>query len=93
MESELKVSVRPELLGQWLGDRLFTRCIQVDMEGPNMVQIQQIVESVLPDVPIERAASSGAGEAISLQVVDRDAFALELARQWVQSGLPRAPIL
>ena len=92
-ERELKVSVRPELLGQWLGDRLFTRCIQVDMEGPNMVQIQQIVESVLPDVPIERAASSGAENAISLQVVDRDAFALELARQWVQSGLPRAPIL
>jgi hypothetical protein len=91
-EREVKVSVRAELLDQWLSDRLFTRCIQVDAEGPNMVQIQQIVESVLPDVPIERAASPGADEPVSLQVVDRDAFALELARQWVRSGLPRSPV-
>ena len=48
-----------------------------------MVQIQQIVESVLPDVPIERAALLDAPKRTTLQVVDRDAFALELARQWV----------
>ncbi len=58
-----------------------------------MIQIQQIIESVLPDVPIERAADpKSVNSQVSLQVVDRDAFALELARQWVRSGLPRTPV-
>lgn len=33
----------------------------------------------------------GANE-FELLVVDRDAFALELAREWVRSGLPRSPV-
>jgi hypothetical protein len=75
-----------------------------------MVQVQQIVDSMLPDVPLQRrkkpekplennkangktdtkdrAQKSG----FMLQVVDRDAFALELAREWVRSGLPRTPV-
>jgi hypothetical protein len=88
-ERPVKVGVRVELLMRWLDDRFFTRCITVDSKGPTMVQIQQIVESVLSDVPIERLGE-GAG-ATALQVVDRDAFALELARQWVRTGLPRIP--
>ena len=32
-EKELKVGVRAELLGRWLGDRLFVRCIKVDISG------------------------------------------------------------
>jgi hypothetical protein len=56
-----------------------------------MSQVQQIVDSLLPDVPIER--SKKAQEAGSeVLVVDRDAFALELAREWVRSGLPRSPV-
>jgi hypothetical protein len=27
-----------------------------------------------------------------LLVVDRDAFAVQLAREWVRSGLPRSPV-
>jgi hypothetical protein len=91
-ERELKVSVRADLLDRWLDDRLISRCIRVDGDGPSMVQIQQIVESVLPDVPIEREIGDGDDCELMLQVVDRDAFALELARQWVRSGLPRTPV-
>lgn len=88
-ERRLKIGVRPELLARWLGDRLFARCIRVDARGPTMYQIQLIIESFLPDVPIEMQGEKT--ELVQLQVVDRDAFALELARQWVRSGLPRAP--
>jgi hypothetical protein len=89
-ESATKVGVRPELLRAWLGERLVSRCITVDDTGPTMAQVQQIVESLLPDVPIERHAPDDGIP--MLQVVDRDAFALELAREWVRSGLPRTPI-
>jgi hypothetical protein len=89
-ESATKVGVRPELLRAWLGERLVSRCITVDETGPTMAQVQQIVESLLPDVPIQRHVPDP-GVPV-LQVVDRDAFALELAREWVRSGLPRTPI-
>ena len=60
-----------------------------------MSQVQQIVDSLLPDVPVERQRTDATGDVIAydLHVVDRDAFALELARDWVRSGLPRTPIL
>ncbi len=87
-EVNVKVSVRGELLERWLGERLVTRCIRVDKQGLAMTQVQQIVDSLLPDVPVERAGGTGT----ELQVVDRDAFALELAREWVRIGIPRNPV-
>jgi hypothetical protein len=57
-----------------------------------MAQVQQIVDSLLPDVPIERLQSAVPVPTRELQVVDRDLFALELAREWVRTGIPRNPI-
>src|SRR6185295_3822186 len=91
-ESAAKVGVRAELLQRLIGERLITRCIRVDAQGLTMAQVQQIVESPLPDVPIDRVVKDGPPPEHQLQVVDRDAFALELAREWVKSGLPRNPI-
>lgn len=90
-EKLAKVGLRAELLARLLGERLITRCIRVDAQGLTMSQVQQIVESPLPDVPIDRLAD-GANEGRGLQIVDRDSFALELAREWVKTGLPRNPI-
>ena len=87
-----KVGVRAELLERLLGERLIARCIRVDAQGLTMAQVQQMVESPLPDVPIDRLLADGPTAAHELQVVDRDSFALELAREWVKSGLPRNPI-
>jgi len=111
-EGTVKVGVRTQLLESWLGERLVTRCIHVGPEGLVMTQVQQIVDSLIPDVPVERKIVVEAPAApvpptplptspvvdektaiqIELQVVDRDAFALELAREWVLSGLPRNPV-
>jgi hypothetical protein len=87
-----KVGVRAELLERLLGERLVARCIRVDAQGLTMVQVQQIVESPLPDVPVDRVRGDGKTGDRELQVVDRDSFALELAREWVKVGLPRTPI-
>jgi Domain of unknown function (DUF4062) len=87
-----KVGVRAELLERLLGERLVSRCIRVDAQGLTMTQVQQIVESPLPDVPIDRLPGDGPDALRELHVVDRDSFALELAREWVKSGLPRNPI-
>jgi hypothetical protein len=87
----LKVGVRGPLLERWLDERWVSRCIRVDGYDLSMNQVQQIVDSLLPDVPIQRrkkAPESG----FELLVVDRDAFALQLAREWVRSGLPRASV-
>ena len=91
-EQTIKVGVRAELLERWLGERLITRCIRVDQLGLTMAQVQQIVDSLLPDVPIERVQTIDTMVTRDLQVVDRDAFALELAREWVRTGIPRNPI-
>lgn len=91
-EQTIKVGVRAELLERWLGERLIARCIRVDQQDLTMAQVQQIVDSLLPDVPIERVQTNGATGKRDLQVVDRDAFALELAREWVRTGIPRNPI-
>jgi hypothetical protein len=90
-ESALKVGVRAPLLDRWLGERWVGRCIRVDANDLSMSQVQQVVDSLLADVPVQRrrkAPESG----FELLVVDRDAFALELAREWVRSGLPRSPV-
>jgi hypothetical protein len=49
------------------------------------------VDSLLPDVPVQRRRKVP-DKGFELLVVDRDAFALELAREWVRSGLPRSPL-
>lgn len=68
-----------------------------------MPQVQQIVDCLLPDVPLEvaqrpdqQAGSDPPTGAWSLppptiKVIDRDSFAFELAREWVRAGLPRSP--
>jgi hypothetical protein len=95
-EANFKVGVRWPLLVDWLGERLVTRCIEIDAEaGLTMAQVQQLVDSLLPDVPVEQRApakSATDGARPELMVVDRDAFALELAREWVRSGVPRSPV-
>ena len=90
-ENTLKVGVRAPLLQGWLGERWMSRCIQVDSTDLSMNQVQQIVDSLLPDVPVQRRGK-GTNAGFELLVVDRDAFALELAREWVRSGLPRSPV-
>jgi hypothetical protein len=96
VEATLKVGVRWQLVVRWLGERLIARCIVLDAEsGLTTAQAQKIIESLVPDVPIEqqiRPASEedAPGDLVSqLMVVDRDAFALEVAREWIQTGLPR----
>jgi len=90
-EQAIKVGVRPLLLSTWLGERWVSRCIQADSNDLSMTQVQQIVDSLLPDVPVERRKKAPEG-GYQLLVVDRDAFALELAREWVRSGLPRSTV-
>lgn len=94
-EADLKVGVRPQLVSRWLGGRLVTRCITVDAHaGLTMVQVQQIIDSLIPDVPVQQIARTDArtDEAAKVMVVDRDQFAVELAREWVQTGLPRTRV-
>lgn len=91
-EHALKVGVRAPLLAAWLGERWVGRCIRVDGAELSMSQVQQIVDSLLPDVPLQRRQKTDDEESFSVLVVDRDAFALELAREWVRSGLPRSPV-
>jgi hypothetical protein len=90
-EGTLKIGVRPPLLERWLGERLVGRCIRIDGNDLSMSQVQQIVDSLLPDVPLQRRRKPPQ-TGFELLVVDRDAFALELAREWVRSGLPRSPV-
>jgi hypothetical protein len=96
-EAGLKVDVRRSLLERWLGERLVTRCVEVGTEL-TMSDVQQIVDYPLPDVPIERASQSKREPAAVLDasareivIVSRDAFAVQLARQWVRSEMPRMP--
>lgn len=90
-EQGWKVGVRTPLLDRWLGERWINRCIRVDGNDLSMSQVQQMVDSLLPDVPLERRKKAPE-PGFELLVVDRDAFALELAREWVRSGLPRSPV-
>lgn len=90
-ESTFKVGVRAPLLEQWLGERWVGRCVRVEGYDLSMSQVQQIVDSLLPDVPVQRLRKPPE-TGFELLVVDRDSFALELAREWVRSGLPRSPV-
>ncbi|MFO0820646.1 MAG: DUF4062 domain-containing protein [Pirellulales bacterium] len=90
-EAMLKVGVRGPLLERWLGERWVGRCIRVESYELSMNQVQQIVDSLLPDVPIQRLKKDPQ-IGFELLVVDRDAFALQLAREWVRSGLPRSTV-
>jgi hypothetical protein len=90
-EASIKVGVRAPLLEHWLGERWINRCIVVDSHDLSMSQVQQIVDSLLPDVPVQRQRKLPE-KGYQLLVVERDAFALELAREWVRSGLPRSPV-
>jgi hypothetical protein len=110
VERTVQVGVREELLERWLGERIVTRCIQTRESQLTMAQVQQIVDSLLPDVPVEmqpttkllasqpddqdrqQVAGGPDGEDPTkplLLVVDRDAFGLAIAREWVLNGLPR----
>jgi uncharacterized protein DUF4062 len=89
-ERTLKVSVRAPLLERWLGERWVNRCIRSEGEDLSMTQVQQIVDSLLPYVPVQRPKK--AASTLEVLLVDRDAFALELAREWVRSGLPRSVV-
>lgn len=105
-EQDVQVGVREELLQGWLGERLIDRCIRVDGRI-SMSQVQQIVDSLVPDVPLEIHApplppstdppppppDAEDPARPQIKVIDRDAFALELAREWVRTGLPRNPAL
>ena len=74
-----------------VSERLVARCISVDSQGLTMAQVQQIVESPLTDVP-SPSAGCPPQPARVLEVVDRDSFALELAREWVRTSPPRNPV-
>jgi hypothetical protein len=91
VERAWKVGVRAPLLDRWLGERWVGRCIRAEGNDLSMSQVQQIVDSLLPDAPVERRRKPPE-QGYELLVVDRDAFALELAREWVRSGLPRSPV-
>jgi hypothetical protein len=80
-EGEFKVGVRAPLLERWVGERWVGRCIRVDGNDLSMRQVQQIVDSLLPDAPVQRPRKTQGGN-FEVLVVDRDAFALELAREW-----------
>jgi Domain of unknown function (DUF4062) len=89
-ESQRHVGVREELLQGWLGERLVSRCIEIrgDM---TMSQVQQVVDCLVSDVPLERIPDGTELQRPEVMVIDRDAFGLELAREWVRAGLPRNP--
>lgn len=87
-ELDRQVGVREELLQAWLGERLIGRCIEI-RGGLTMSQVQQIVDCLVPDVPVEEVSGSDDPPLVTIKVIDRDAFALELAREWVRAGLPR----
>jgi len=110
VERTIQVGVREELLESWLGERIVTRCIRTRESQLTMAQVQQIVDSLLPDVPVEMRPSTKlltsqtVGDDVTpivsgpdgedptaplLLVVDRDAFGLAIAREWVLAALPR----
>jgi hypothetical protein len=95
-----KVGVRWQLLEEWLGERLITGPVKVDADtGLTPRHAQQIVESPLRDLPVEQALPdddhSPDAEPVpkfKIDVVDRDAFAVELARAWVRTAVASAHV-
>lgn len=93
-ERDLKVDVRWQLLNRWIGDPLIQRAVQISPKsGLTINDIAHIVESLLPDVPVDWPRPTtdlpSTGRQGRLMVVDRDEFALAIARQWVAASLPR----
>ncbi len=86
-EAEMKVGVRMPLLSEWLGERLITRCVRIDPEhGLTMTQVHQIVDSLLPAVPVERRRPEPRdAPSIDLMVVD------ETPSRWISHGSGSAP--
>ncbi len=82
------IGVRPLLLRDWLGERLVTGSVRCEADELTMLQVEQIVQSFVPYVPLEAVGPEGT----VIRLVDRDAFALGLAREWVRAGLPRTPV-
>ena len=93
-EETVRVWVRHDLLEDWLGEYLIRGVIVVDAQTGLMVsQVQQILDWPWPYVPVRglsQADDPGADQDPWI-VVNRDAFALELAREWVARELPRNP--
>lgn len=92
-EEASRVWVRHDLLEHWLGEYLIRGVITLDHEtGLTVSQVQQILDWPWPYVPVRGLASPDPGvDETSPIVVNRDAFALELAREWVARELPRNP--
>lgn len=68
------------LLQDWIGERWSSRSIQVDNYDLCISENQQIVDSLLPDITLKRPRKKS-NTGFELMVVDRDVFALELARE------------
>lgn len=104
-EEGRRVWVSHGQVDEWLGDYLIRGHIEVDVEaGVTTAQAQQIIGWAWPYVPIidrqslrvgedeeagEQEAESAAGPRGRLMVVNRDDFALDLARGWVAREMPR----
>ncbi len=74
------------MLERWLGERLMRRCLEVDAQGLTLGTVQPIIDALGPYVPIEQWSGAAATLTRELQAIDRDAFAFELAREWVRTS-------
>jgi hypothetical protein len=92
-EETARVWLRHDLLEDWLGEYLIRGVITVDREaGLTVSQVQQILDWPWPYVPVRGLSPPEPGvDNEPPIVVNRDAFALELAREWVARELPRNP--
>lgn len=92
-EDKDRVWVRRDLLERWLGGYLIRGVITVDREaGLTVSQVQQILDWPWPYVAVRGLATPPPGvDSEAPIVVNRDAFALELARETVARELPRNP--
>jgi hypothetical protein len=78
-------------LSVWLGERWVGRCIRVDGNDLSMSQVQQIVDSPLPDVPVQRRKKVPE-DRFELLVVDRDAFRARTGARVATLGLTALPV-
>ena len=93
-EGTVRVWVRRYLLEEWLGEYLIRGVIKVEPQtGLTISQVQQILDWPWPYVPVcGLSPSEQAVDTAFPIVVNRDSFALELAREWVARELPRNPV-
>ena len=93
-ESGEKMWVREGLLQDWLGDYLIKGSVAVDAEAQlTAAQVQQILDWPWPYVPVVGLKldrlSNVTQEDRSIAVVNRDAFARQIAQEWIARELPR----